>query len=104
MSTCLRFVNVHEQLTLGSEPEVLESPLLPQHKVPGRIAHGGIMHNPPIVHAEVVLQDLIHLPALHLHAQLVLQLPAHIDGRSNVIRLLDHLLNYLPDGRSPVAL
>ena len=94
----LRFINIQEVLALCGQPEELKCPLLAKHEVPYRVAHHGCLGYLSVAHVEVLLQDLVDLPALHVHAESVLQNPSNFVCAANVITLLYHLLYHLLDG------
>jgi hypothetical protein len=94
----LRLVNIHEVLALCGQPEELEGPLLAKHEVPYRIAHYGGLGYLSVAHVEVFFQDFVDLPALHVHAEIVLQNPPNFVCAANVICLMHHLLYHLLDG------
>ncbi len=54
----LGLVNIHEVLALCDQPEELEGPLLPKHKVPYRIAYDGCLGYLSVAHVEVFFKIL----------------------------------------------
>ena len=99
----LRFVDVHEMLALWGQSEELESPLLSENEVTHWITHNSRLSNLSIAHIKVFLQDLIDLPALHIHTKMVLQDQSDLVCAANMIRLQHQLLDHLPYCRAPIT-
>ena len=90
-------------LPLWGQPEELKGPLLSKNEVTYRVAHDSGLGYLSVAHIEIFFQDLVNLPALHIHTIVMLKNPSDLICTANMICLLHHLLYHLFDCWTTIA-